>query len=199
MQPAPTHEAHDTDEDLPWVMRAQAGDMDAFDDIVAKHQSAMTALLHRFAPNRADLEDMVQETFVRAWRALGGWQPAKPFVHWLKRIAVRVGLDFCRKRQRTPFARLSEPGGSGGDPLDSIAASESSEESVLHAADEALFILSRLPPDDRALLTLLHMNEMPLAEIAGHFGWSLAKAKIKAFRARQRLRTILMRHEYTLE
>ena len=181
------------------MMRAQAGDMDAFDEIVAKHQSAMTALLHRFAPNRADLEDMVQETFVRAWRALGGWQPAKPFVHWLKRIAVRVGLDFCRKRQRTPFARLSEPGGSGGDPLDSIAASESSEESSLHAADEAQFILSRLPPDDRALLTLLHMNEMPLAEIAGHFGWSLAKAKIKAFRARQRLRSILTRHEYTLE
>jgi RNA polymerase sigma-70 factor (ECF subfamily) len=68
-----------------------------------------------------------------------------------------------------------------------------------HAADEARFILSHLPPDDRALLTLLHLNEMPLAEIAGHFGWSRAKAKIKAFRARQRLRTILARHEYTLE
>lgn len=199
MPPAPTHDSHDLDEDLPWVRRAQAGDMDAFDVIVAKHQSTMTALLHRFAPDRADLEDMVQETFVRAWRAVGAWQPEKPFVHWLKRIAVRVGLDFCRKRQRTPFARLIRSDGLGGDPLDSIAAGEPYDESAFHAADEAQFILSHLPPDDRALLTFLHLNEMPLAEIAEHFGWSRAKSKIKAFRARQRLRTILARHEYTLE
>ncbi len=199
MQPTPTHDSHDLDEDLPWVQRVQFGDMEAFDLIVAKYQSSMTALLHRFAPNRADLEDMVQETFVRAWRALNGWKPDKPFVHWLKRIGVRVGLDFCRKRKRTPFARLLESGGTGQDPLDMIAVSESSDNSARHSADEAQFILSHLPPDDRALLTLLHLNEMPLAEIAEHFGWSRANAKIKAFRARQRLRTILARHDYTLE
>ena len=199
MQPAPEHVTHALDEDLPWVQRAQSGDMDAFDHIVAKYQSVMTALLHRFAPNRADLEDMVQETFVRAWRALSGWKPEKPFSHWLKRIAVRVGLDFCRKRERTPFARLAEPDSTGRGPLDSIATNEPVDDRARHAADEAHFILSYLPPDDRALLTLLHLNEMPLAEIAEHFGWSRANAKIKAFRARQRLRTILARHEYILE
>lgn len=199
MQPAPRHDSHDFDEDLVWVKLAQSGDMDAFDEIVSKYQSTMTALLYRFAPDRADLEDMMQESFVRAWRALAGWQPDKPFIHWLKRIGVRVGLDFCRKRERTPFARLIESDGAGRDPLDSIAAGESPDESASHVADEAKFILSHLPPDDRALLTLLHLNELPLAEIAEHFGWSRAKAKIKAFRARQRLRTILARHEYTLE
>jgi len=179
------------------VRRAQAGDMDAFDALVGKYQSAMIALLHRFAPNRADLEDMVQETFVHAWRALAGWQPDKPFLHWLKRIGVRVGLEFCRKHQRSPFSQLSERAEAGPDPLDAIAASASANGPACDAADEVQFILSHLPAEDRALLTLLYLNEMPLAEIAEQFGWSRANAKIKSFRARQRLKTLLARHEYT--
>lgn len=183
------------DEDLVLVRAAQAGDLDAFDQIITRHQSTMTAMLHRFATNRADLEDMVQETFVRAWRALPQWRPDKPFLHWLKRIAANIGLEFCRRHQRSPFSRLVQPT-EDAHPLDHIASEESA------AAGESLasaqFILSHLPPDDRALLTLLHLEQMPLSEIAAHFGWSKVKAKVKAFRARQRLKTILTRHGYTL-
>lgn len=188
--------ADSADEDLPLVQQAQAGVLDAFDALVEKYQSGMTALLHRFAPVRADLEDLVQETFVRAWRGLAEWRPEKPFLHWLKRIAVNVGLEFCRRRERTPFARLAEP---DQQPLESIAADTDAGEGARHAAEQAHFILAQLPPEDRALLTLLHLEEMPLAEIAEHFGWSRANAKIKAFRARHRLRTILNRHGYTLD
>lgn len=184
------------DDDLPLVQRAQAGDLDAFDAIVSKHQSAMTALLFRFAPARADLEDLVQETFIRAWRGLAGWRPEKPFLHWLKRIAVRVGLDFCRRRNRTPFARLA---GDDERLLENIAAEAAPGSDAQHAADEVRFILAQLPPEDRALLTLLHLEEMPLSEIAEHFGWSRANAKVKAFRARNRLRAILARHGYAIE
>lgn len=182
------------DQDLPWVRRAQTGDMEAFDTLVARHQSAMSAVLYRFAPNRADLEDLVQETFVRAWRALAGWRAEKPFLHWLKRIAVNVGLDYYRSRQRTPFARLAE---GEGDPFAGLVAAEPA--STPCAAREVQWILSQLSPEDRALLTLLYLNEMPLAEAAGHFGWSLANAKIKAFRARHHLKSLLTRHGYTLE
>jgi RNA polymerase sigma-70 factor (ECF subfamily) len=185
-----------TDDDLPLVRRAQAGDMDAFDSLVGKYQPMMTGMLHRFAPVRADLEDLVQETFVRAWRGLAQWRAEKPFVHWLKRIAANVGLEFCRRRACTPFARLTEP---DEHPLENIPAETDAGEGARHAAEEAHFILSQLPPEDRALLTLLHLEEMPLAEIAGHFGWSRANAKIKAFRARHRLRKLLNRHGYTLE
>ncbi len=183
------------DDDLPWVRRAQAGDLEAFDTLVARHQSAMSALLYRFAPNRSDLEDLVQETFLRAWRALAGWRAEKPFLHWLKRIAVRVGLDYCRARRRSPFSQLVEA--RDGDPFEGMAAAESA--SAPCEAGEVQAILAQLPPDDRALMTLLYLNEMPLAEVAGHFGWSLANAKIRAFRARHRLKTLLKRHGYTLE
>ena len=149
-------------------------------------------MLHRFAGNRADLEDMVQETFVRAWRSLGGWKPDKPFVHWLKRIAANMGLEFCRKHQRTPFARLAERDDEH-DPLENLPHTPAQRN-----LGEAQFLLSHLPPDDRALLMLLHLEEIPLAEIAAHFGWSRVKAKVKAFRARQRLKTILTQHGYSL-
>jgi RNA polymerase sigma-70 factor (ECF subfamily) len=184
------------DDDLVLVQAAQAGDIDAFDQIITRHQSTMTAMLHRFAANRADLEDMVQETFVRAWRALPQWRPDKPFLHWLKRIAANIGLEFCRKHQRSPFSRLVQPT-DDSHPLDHIA-SEADATSARDDLASAQFILSHLPPDDRALLTLMHLEQMPLHDIAAHFGWSKVNAKVKAFRARQRLKTILTRHGYTL-
>ncbi|WP_395735361.1 RNA polymerase sigma factor [Prosthecobacter sp.] len=192
---AATQTERPVDDDLVLVQAAQAGDLDAFDQIITRHQSTMTAMLHRFATNRADLEDMVQETFVRAWRALPQWRPDRPFLHWLKRIAANIGLEFCRRHQRSPFSRLVQPT-EESHPLDHIASEESATANDSLAG--AQFILSHLPPDDRALLTLLHLEQMPLDEIAAHFGWSKVKAKVKAFRARQRLKTILTRHGYTL-
>ena len=184
------------DPDLLLIRRAQAGDMEAFDQIVLHHQAAMTALLHRFASTRADLEDLVQQTFVNAWKGLYVWQPDKPFVHWLKRIAVRCGLEFCRRQRHSPLARRAEPSPGGLDPLDALPADSGAEEQRRDALGEAQFLLSHLPPEDRALLTLLHLEQMPLAEIARHFGWSRINAKVKAFRARQRLKTLLQKHGY---
>lgn len=177
------------------MRQAQRGDLDAYDALVLKHQPVMTAILHRFANTRPDLEDMVQDTFVRAWRALPQWHPEKPFLHWLKRIAVNVGREFCHRRERTPFARLADP---EQHPLEELAdTGDAASEASLHAAEEAQFLLAKLPPDDRALLTLVYLNEMELAEIADHFGWSRTNTKIKVFRARQRLKTIVQKHGYT--
>ena len=177
------------DDDLILVQAAQAGDLEAFDQLVMIHQSAISAVLFRFSSQRADLEDMVQETFLRAWRGLAPWRPDKPFIHWLKRIAVRIGLEFCRKHRRSPFYRLDDDGEGKLVFL--------TKESTTPAGDEAARILSHLPPTERAILTLLYLPEMPLAEIADHLGISLANAKIRAFRARAKLRKILTRHGYT--
>ncbi len=182
------------DEDVPLVQKAQAGNLDAFDELVKKYQSTMTALLYRFAPDRADLEDMVQDTFVRAWKGLSRWNPEKPFLHWLKRIALNVGLEFCRKQKCSPLGRLADP---KEQPFENLAANASPEEEVRGAVEEAQFLLAQVSAEDRTLLTMLYLNEMPLSEIAEHFGWSRANAKIKAFRARNRLKTILENHGYT--
>jgi RNA polymerase sigma-70 factor (ECF subfamily) len=191
VRPEPTADA-----DLPRITRAQAGELAAFDEIVGRHQERITALLFRICPTRNDLEDLVQETFVRAYRHLDRWRPEKPFAHWLKRIATNVGLEYCRRNRRSPLALRAEVSAEAPDPLDQIPAAEESGPAP-GALAEAQWLLSHLAPNDRALLTLLYLDEMPLAEIAEHFGWSRANAKIRAFRARAHLRKILEKHGYT--
>ena len=181
------------DADLEFILLAQLGDLDAFDVIVLEHQSIIAAILHRFAKNQADLEDLLQETFVKAWRALPDWKPEKPFLHWLKRIALRVGLEDNRKRKRSPLATASDLNEA------SHLFSESPLDDARDALDEAIEILSHLPADDQTILTLIHLHGMTMDEIAAEFGWSRANAKIKAFRARGRLRKILTKYGYSAE
>jgi RNA polymerase sigma-70 factor, ECF subfamily len=181
------------DPDLPFIQLAQSGDLDAFDAIVLRHQSLIAAILHRFTKTPSDLEDLVQETFVKAWQALPDWRPDRPFLHWLKRIAVRTGLEYCRRQKRSPLAFAIDFTSAG--PL---MADEEKTDSQL-ALQEARSLLSYLPAEDQTLLTLLHLHGMTMDEIAAHFHWSRANAKIKAFRARHRLRKILTRHGYSAE
>ncbi len=183
------------DRDIAVIERIQAGDTEAFESLVMEYQSLVTGLLYRFAPSRTDLEDLVQEAFLRVWKGIPGWRPDRPFVHWLKRVTVRTGLDFCSRQRRSPLARSE----TGMESLDHLASPDSTEEDPRESLEEARHLLSYLPPQDRALLTLLYLNEMPLAEVADHFGWSMANAKVKAFRARNRLRKTLKTHGYEFE
>lgn len=174
-----------TDPDLTLALSARDGDTSAFGELVGRHQAMLAGLLHRFSVTSADLEDMVQDTFIKAWRALPDWEPRQPFSHWLKRIGVRTGLEFCRKNRRSRIDFRSEP-----------PDAEAAPESPAEALGEAQALLAMLPPEDRALLTLIHLDGMSMEEAASHFGWSRANAKIKAFRARHSLRKILERHGY---
>ncbi len=176
-----------TDPDLELVRRARDGDALAFGELVEKYQPIITSMLHRFAASHADLEDLVQESFIKAWRALPKWEPRQPFAHWLRRISARTGLDYCRRRKRsriTPVEHLPET-------IDTA-----STDTAREALDEARQLLGRLPADERALLTLLYLHGMTIDEAADHFGWTTAKTKIRAFRARQLLRRTLKNHGY---
>lgn len=185
-------------EDNEIIARIQAGDANAFDMIVTRYQSLVAGLLHRFAVRPADLEDLVQEAFLDIWRGLPGWKPDRPFSHWLKRVTVRAGLEYCRKQKRSPLSRAAGPESEAA--LENLPGENASQAADFqHSLEEAQFLLAALPAEDQALLTLLYLNEMPLSEIAGHFGWSLANAKIRAFRARNRLKKVLKSHGYRFD
>lgn len=191
--PAPTvpgvPPAAPTDEDAPLVARAQAGDLAAFDVIVRRHQGMLAGLLHRFAGRPADVEDLVQETFLRAHRALPRWTPEQPFVHWLRRIAVNIGRDHCRARARRPL----------GEELpadDSLPATGDADPSAQAALAEVRDVLAQLPPDDCTLLTLQYLEGLPISEIASLLGWSLINTRVRSFRARRKLQQLLKQHGY---
>jgi len=187
----------DAEKDIALVQRIQAGDSSAFNIMVIQYQSLVTGLLYRFSSQPADLEDLVQEAFIKLWRGIPSWKPDRPFVHWLKRVTVRVGLEYCRRQKRSPLAQTLPHQEGETDPLINLPCDSSlNNDLARESLEQAQFLLSTLPPDDRALLTLLYLNEMPLNEVADHFGWSKANAKIKAFRARNRLRNTLKQYGY---
>ena len=162
--------------------------------LVARHQAAIARLLWRFVRTPADLDDLVQETFLRMVRGLGGWKAEQPFAHWLLRIATNVGRDYFR-RHAVRRRWLAEPAAPGADMPAPEAPDPGADPAARAAANEVKAMLARLPPDDRTLLTLHHLEGWGLAQIAAQFGWTLTATKLRAWRARRQLRTFLQASE----
>jgi RNA polymerase sigma-70 factor, ECF subfamily len=181
-------------DDLEKVNLAKAGDLQAFDALVVRHQGMISGLLFRFAGQRADLEDLVQETFIRAFKNLKRWQSYQPFSHWLKRIAINVGRDFYRRKRRaSKWLMESIPEDIEELELPSV---DSGKIDSAGFTQEAQWLLAKLKPDDRTLLTLHYLNGMRLREIAEHLGWSLSKTKVRSLRAKRKLQQILETYGY---
>lgn len=160
------------------------------DWLVEQHQAAVARLLWRFARTPADLEDLVQETFLRMVRGLPEWRARQPFRHWLLRIATNVGRDYFRRHavRRRWHVEPTHATAESGLPE---AIDPAANPAARAAANEVKAILAQLSPDDRALLTLHHLEGWGLAQIAEQFGWTVTATKLRAWRARRQLRSIL--------
>jgi RNA polymerase sigma-70 factor (ECF subfamily) len=166
-----------------------AGKDGAFVQLVSRYKRKVFAMAARFARDRDDLDDICQDIFIKVYESLGKFRGDAPFEHWLSRIAIRTCYDALRKRRREK----------GHIPLDDIhyqIADESGEE--LLVAEEARTLLEKglaqLKPAERLVITLLELEEKPVREIAELTGWSEVNVKVRAFRARQKLKRILEKH-----
>lgn len=179
------------DEEL--VAASIEGDLQAFDEIVRRHQTMITRCLYRFCPHRSDLEDLVQDTFIKVFRKLETWQATAPFENWMRKIAYNTGYDFFRKNSRNP-ASIAK----GNTEENEIALERLSEDATQRESyemiEQAQKALSLLDTEDRMLLTLQYLEELSLAEIADQFGWGLSKTKVKSFRARNKLKKLLIKN-----
>lgn len=172
------------DEDGADVDATLGGDGEAFARIVRRHQDTIARQLHRFTRDRARLEELVQDVFVEAYGGLAGWRREAPLLHWLRRIAVRVGY-----RSWTDRARRD-------DPLDEQAARQlpappDRDAEVREAAEYVDVLLRKLAPRDRLVLTLLSVDGCSVAEAADLTGWTRSMVKVQAHRARKRLAALL--------
>lgn len=179
-----------TDPDAVEAQRARHGDRAAMEILVERHHAAITRLLWRFVRTQSDLDDLVQETFLRMVRGLPGWKADRPFGHWLLRIATNTGRDYFR-RQSVRRRWLAEPSAATPDQPLPEAIDPAPDPAARAAANEVKIILAQLTPDERALLTLHHLEGWGLAQIAVQFGWTLTATKLRAWRARRQLRAIL--------
>jgi RNA polymerase sigma-70 factor (ECF subfamily) len=166
------------------IRRARSGDGAAFRRIVERHQREIGRMMWRFSRDPARHAELVQDVFVEAYMSLNGYRGHGPFAHWLRKIAVRAGLAHWRREKRNRHL-----------PLDEAVASLASDEPDAHGAREAAEIVHRalaeLPPRDRLVLTLLHLEERSIAEIAEMTGWSRAMVKVQAWRARNKMKRLL--------
>jgi len=189
----PVESAVPGDSDEEWAKRAQQGDRAAMAKLVERHHAAVARLLWRFVRTQADLDDLVQDTFLRTVRGLPGWRAEQPFIHWLLRIATNTGRDYFR-RQAVRRRWMVEPTGSPDEAPAPEAVDPGGDPASRHAANEVKSLLAQLGPDERALLTLHHMEGWGLADIAAQYGWTLTATKLRAWRARRHLRALLESH-----
>ena len=170
------------------------GDPASFEPLIRKYQPRVFATARRYARRESEVEDIVQEVFIKAFQKLAGFRGEAPFEHWLMRLAVRTCYDFLRAHQRnreTTFTELSQP---ETDWLNQFVVNPAAADEHAEAARELIRrILDRLSPSARLVITLLEIEERTVKEIAEVTGWSVPLVKVRAFRARAEMRKILAR------
>jgi RNA polymerase sigma-70 factor (ECF subfamily) len=172
------------------VVRAQSGDGDAFRVLVERHSRSVFRLAFRMTGNEQDAEDVVQETFLRAYKQLSHYESRSSFSTWLYRIASNYSLDLIRMRKRHEDKR--EPDSEQGrSALDSVAASDPAQDrlvfsnQVQQSVSDAMKELSDL---ERSAFVLRHFEGLSIEDIGGMLGTSLNATKHSIFRAVQKLR-----------
>jgi len=164
------------DEDAGWVAACQAGDERAMQRLYAKHHGRLFAMALRLTGNRGDAEDVVQEAFLRAWRALPSFRGEASFGTWIYRIAVNLCRDqFKRRRPTEPEVE----GQAAPTPGDGIARRR------LESA------LQSLSAGYREVLVLHDVMELKHPEIAEILGVEVGTCKSQLHKARARMRALL--------
>ena len=173
------------------VLRGDAG---SFEPLVEKYSPRVFATARRYARRESEVEDIVQEVWLKAYQKLRSFRGEAPFEHWLMRLAVRTCYDFLRRHQRNreaTFSELSEP---EQDWLERFVAPPDGASETAEAARQLIGrVLEQLPPPARLIITLLEIEDRSVKEIAKLTGWSVALVKVRAFRARAEMRKILAR------
>ncbi len=172
---------------------AQGGDMEAFAALVRIHSAEVFRLAYRLTRQRQDAEDVVQETFLRAYRRLPQFGGDAAFGTWLHRIAINCACDLLRTRQRAPgpAASLDEEPAGDLDALTSTAASPERAATSAEAQRRIDAALCGLTASERTAFLLRHVEAMPIEEIGRTLGLSQGAAKQAVFRAVRKLRQIL--------
>src|ERR1051325_1006037 len=178
--------------DAEWIAAVLAGDAASFEPLVKKYQPRVFATARRYARKESEVEDIVQEVFIKAFQKLSSYRAEAPFEHWLMRLAVRTCYDFLRAHQRSKETAFSDIHQEQTDWLERFVSGSGKDEEAADAARALVAeALRRLSPAARLVLTLLEIEERSVKEIAALTGWSVPLVKVRAFRARAAMRKVL--------
>ena len=184
-----------TDEDQLLVARAQAGDAAAFDELVVKYSPRLYGLIYNMTSNHEDTNDMLQDVFAKAYRAIKGFRGKSSFYTWIHTIAVNMTLNFLKKRGRRYHLSLDDVDASIQNDKEFIEATSTS--SPVREADLAELqrrlneAMMKLSDEHRAVVTMFHIQGMPHAEISKILGVSEGTVRSRLFYANRQLQNYL--------
>ncbi|HYH09004.1 MAG TPA: sigma-70 family RNA polymerase sigma factor [Thermoanaerobaculia bacterium] len=172
-----------TDNEL--VERVRGGEDDAFRILVERHSRPLYRAAYRITSNAADADDVVQEAFLRAYRAMASFDARATFATWLHRIAINCALDLIDSRKRRD-GRIAD-----GEDLAMIASPAATPDRVVLSSEMQRAIataMAGLTGNERTAFVLRHFEGMPLEEIGEVLGTRLNATKNTVFRAVKKLR-----------
>jgi RNA polymerase sigma-70 factor (ECF subfamily) len=169
------------DSDL--AKRAQAGDAEAFGELVKRYQAAVYNTCYRLLGERQAAEDLAQEAFIRAYQRLKTFDAARPFEPWMRRVAANLCVNFLKTQHGVEWALEDDLfASSATGPTDPETACERVER-----AEAVRAALLALPAQYRVVIVLRHFEEMSYREMTNHLKIPLSDVKSYLFRARRML------------
>ena len=177
--------ASDTDQQL--VQRAQRGDLRAFDLLVLKYQGRIAALVSRYVSDAGEVEDVTQEAFIKAYRALGKFRGDSAFYTWLYRIAANAAKNHLVAKGRRPGADATIEDAEGFDEGGLLSESASPEALAMgeELAEVVESALNELPDELKAALMLREFDGLSYDDIAEVLGCPVGTVRSRIFRARE--------------
>ena len=177
------------------IGRIAAGDVNAFEILVGRYRRLVFGIVSRHLPPE-EVEEIANEAFLRAYQSLGTFSGSGPFKAWLARIAVCCCYDFWREKHRrreVPFGALGDEHAEWLDSILAAGSREAFEREVAgrEAAEVLDYALARLSPENRMVVTLVHLEGLSVKEAARLLGWSVVGVKVRAHRSRKELRKII--------
>ncbi|MFQ5937547.1 MAG: RNA polymerase sigma factor RpoE [Acidiferrobacterales bacterium] len=170
------------------VGRVQRGEHSAFDLLVRKYQHKVAKLIGRYLSDRAEVEDVTQEVFIKAFRGIAGFRGDSAFYTWLYRIAVNTAKNYLESQgRRPPSANIEIEGAELLDAVENLRDLATPERSLLtdEIADTVGQAIDALPPDLRTAITLRDLEGLSYDEIAQIMDCPIGTVRSRIFRARE--------------
>ena len=181
-------------DDSALVAQSLAGDQLAFQRLVERHQTRLFSLVRHYTRNAVEIEDLVQETLLKAYARLASFQSQSSFYTWLYRIATNTILDWLKRQGRNPVQSVEDIEVSMSASPRAVMRPDArlAQEEIARITQE---ILAELPEIFRTVLVLREFEDLAYQEIADVLGISIGTVESRLFRARARFKDrLLQRH-----
>ena len=184
-----------TPSDIEIISQILDGNTNAFESLLIRYQELVLKIVRKHIPQN-DLAETAQDVFIRAFQSLSTFKGTGDFKQWLCSIAIKTCYDYWRKAYKSKEIPVSSITEKHQEWLESVIGSDEGpsmdEKGIQDEAKEFLdWALARLSAEDRIVLELVYLEGLTCKETANLLGWSVANVKVRSFRSRKKLKTIL--------